>query len=119
MLQTQHKSKTYNPPFFSEHNAREEDISYRIFGVRDLPRQSGSVRIITPRVVRVEDQMEGLDHWRNPLALMRLRGESMTATQEAQLRALDELVGWFVERPTPMPPIVRDALARAERLLKK
>lgn len=119
MLQTQHKSKTYDRPLFSDHRARGEDLSYRIFGVSEFPRQSGSARIATPRVMWVEELLEDLDYLRNPLAIMRLRGEPMTAMQVAQLSALDEMVERLVERPTPMPPVVRDALAIAERLLQK
>lgn len=122
MLQTKHDSQRYTLPKLVKTGdvSADTDISAAARAALSwsaVKAEDPTVRIRTALDLPTDRILQSFEALREPLAEKRLRGNQLTEREAAELLVLDELLGMFIERPTPLTKEAEWALREAERFL--
>jgi hypothetical protein len=122
MLQTAHRSKTYRSPKFAFRRRIPRPRGYsQIFArctrVVEIPVENNPLRIDNADDFSIEEFLRDVEPLRNELAYRRLMNEPLSQKEQLVLSILNLLLSNLLEKPSPEPPAVTQAVEDAKLLL--
>ena len=122
MLQTDHRSITYQPPTFvvTRPTARPRSYSQVLLYcdcVMEVPVQKNLMRIDNAGQLPLEEFLQLYEPVRNSLAYRRLQGQPLSMREQLVLAKLNQLLSTLFDQPRPEPPAVTQEVEEAKLLL--